>query len=190
MVAEVHNRPYGEAIYAGQRMTKAEFLHWQSDDNYVYEFDNGLLTPGTSRRQDEMLMLKQLTRLFARTEAYSRGGELLAEVDVWFTESQMRRPDVAFYSAEQLAEISQGRTAIPHFVIEFASESDNEAKSVQKRHEYFDAGVQVVWWVFPIYKEVFMYTSPTTITGCQGNDLLTAAPALPDLQMTVAELFR
>ncbi len=190
MIAEIHNRLYGDAMYAGQRMTKAEFIHWQSDDNYVYEFDNGLLIPGTSMRQDGILMLKQLTRHFAQTEAYSRGGELLAEVDVWLTESQMRRPDVAFYSAEQLAEISRGSIAIPHFVVEFASESDNEFKSVQKRHEYFDAGVRVIWWVFPIYKEVFMYTSPTTITGCQGDDLLSAAPALPDLQLTVTELFR
>ena len=63
-------------------------------------------------------------------------------------------------------------------------------KSLIKLHEYFDAGVQVVWWVYPLYKEVYVYTSPKTVTICTDDDTLSAAPALPELTMTVAELFR
>ncbi|MBC7569359.1 MAG: hypothetical protein H7319_06465 [Spirosoma sp.] len=29
---------YGPPMYAGLRMTKAKFLNWAPDNNYVYEF--------------------------------------------------------------------------------------------------------------------------------------------------------
>ena len=134
-------------------------------------------------------MLRQLTRLFNQTEAYRQGGELVAEVDLWLTDEQMRRPDVAFMSAQQYQAIADGQLTVPAFVIEFASETDSEQKSNQKRHEYFDAGVQVVWWVFPIYKEVYVYTSSKQVTICTDDDVLRAAPALPAFSLTVTELF-
>lgn len=181
---------YGVPKYAGHRMTKANFLRWESDDNYVYEFNDGILEPTTGIRQDEILMLKRLTRRFQQTNAYEQEGELVAEVDVWVTEKQQRRPDIAYYTASQLCLTAIGESVIPDFVIELASEGDVEQKSFIKLHEYFAAGVQVVWWVYPLYKEVYVYTSPKTVTICTDDDVLSAAPALPELTMTVAELFR
>ncbi|WP_460911067.1 Uma2 family endonuclease [Spirosoma areae] len=186
----VHSERYGIPRYAGHRLTKTEFLRWESDDNYVYEFNNGVLEPTTSMRQDEILLFKRLTRRFAQTQAYQQEGELLAEVDVWIREKQMRRPDVAYYTADQVSLVATGRLVIPGFVVEFASESDNERVSLTKRHEYFDAGVQVIWWVYPEFKEVYVYTSPKIVTICTDDDVLSAAPVLPELQMAVAELFK
>ena len=89
-------------------MTKEDFLRWESDDNYVYEFSDGVLEPTTGMgileptsftRQENILMLKRLTRRFQQTNAYEQEGELVAGVDVWLTERQMRRPDVAYYTA-------------------------------------------------------------------------------------------
>ena len=181
---------YGLPKHAGQRMNKADFLRWESDDNYVYEFSDGILEPTTSMRQEEILLVKQLTRRFAQTEAYQHGGELLGEIDVWITDKQMRRPDIAYYTTEQLGLVAIGELVIPNFVIELGSESDGELKSLIKRHEYFEAGVQVVWWVYPLFKEVHVYTSPKTVTICTDDDMLSASPALPELQMTVSELFQ
>ena len=189
-IATVGNERYGVPKYAGLTMTKDDFLRWESDDNYVYEFNNGVLEPTTSMRQDEILMLKRLTRRFQQTNAYEQEGELVAEVDVWVAEKQQRRPDVAYYTASQLSLIAIGESVVPGFVVELASESDIELKSLIKRHEYFAAGVQVIWWVYPLYKEVYVYTSPKTVIICTDDDILSAAPALPDLQMTVTELFR
>lgn len=184
-----HNEQYGIPKYAGQTMTKADFLRWESDDNYVYEFNNGVLEPTTGMRQEEILLLRQLTRHFLKTSAYQRGDELVAEVDFWLSETQYRRPDVAYYSAEQLTKIASGERVIPQFVIEFGSETDTAQKNSTKRHEYFAAGVQVQWWVDPVYQEVHVYTSPRTVTICANDDQLSAAPVLADFVLTVAELF-
>ena len=189
MIADVQHSVYGVARYAGQRMSKEDFLRWESDDNYVYEFDNGLLIPTTSMRQDENQLVANLENCFFATQSFRDGGRLRAEMDVWLTDKQLRRPDVAYYSAEQQRDMANGYRVIPAFVIEFGSVSDTESVSVQKRHEYFDAGVEVIWWVFPLYKEVVVYTSPINMTGRHENDLLTAAPALPNFQLTVAQLF-
>jgi len=184
------NRDYGTAKYAGVRMELADFLQWESDDGYIYELDNGVLEPTTGMRQEEILMLKQLTRRFQRTSAYEQEGELVGEMDVVLLNDQLRRPDVAYYTGEQIQSISAGTTTVPGFVVEFGSVTDNELTSVKKRHEYFDAGVQVVWWVFPLYKEVYVYTSPKTVTICTDDDILSATPALTEFQMTVNELFK
>lgn len=181
---------YGIAKYAGVRMELADFLLWESDDNYVYELDNGILEPTTGMKQEEILMLKQLTRRFHRTSAYEQESELVGEMDVALLNDQVRRPDVAYYTGEQIQLIATGATVVPGFVVEFGSVTDNELTSIKKRHEYFNAGVQVVWWVFPFYKEVYVYTSPKTVSICTDDDMLSAAPALPEFQLTVNELFK
>lgn len=181
---------YGTPRYAGHRMTKADFLRWESDDNYVYEFNDGVLEPTTSMRQDENYLLTNLENQFYQTDSFKTGGRLRAEMDIWPAENQMRRPDIAYFTADKLHLMDTGSRVMPPFVVELGSTTDSELKSLIKRHEYFDAGVQVVWWVYPLYKEVYVYTSPKIVTICTDDDILSAAPALPELTMTVAELFR
>lgn len=190
MIADVHNDRYGTPQHAGQSMNKVDFLRWASDDNYVYEFYNGVLEPTLSMRQDENYVLTNLEDSFYQTNAFKTGDRLRAEMDVWLTETQMRRPDIAYFHAEQIRLMATVSKVIPAFVIELASETDNELKSLIKRHEYFDAGVQVVWWIYPTYQEVHIYTSPKAVTICTDTDRLSAVPVLPELMLTVESLFK
>lgn len=86
--------------------------------------------------------------------------------------------------------MAAGEKVISPFTIEFVSKSDDAQKYIRKLNEYFQAGVQVVWLVFPSDQIVYVYTSPKTVTICTDDDVLSAAPALPELTMTVTELFR
>ena len=190
MITEVHNDRYGVPKYAGQTMEKADFLRWESDDNYVYEFNNGVLEPTTSRKQEEVYLLNALENQFFQTNAFHEGGRLRAEVDVWVSDKQMRRPDVLFFTKSQFVKMAAGENAMPAFVAELVSENDDARKYIKKLHEYFQAGVQVVWLVFPDDYTVYVYTSPKTVTICTDIDVLSASPALPELQMTVNDLFK
>jgi Uma2 family endonuclease len=191
MIAEQTPAAFRDGIprYAGVRMTKAEFLNWESDDNYIYEFNAGVLEPKKGMRQDENYLLTNLENKFFQTRFFQQGGRLRAEMDTDLTDEQTRRPDVSFFTSEQIRQMNTGQPVIPSFVVEFSSATDNEWKSILKRHEYFDAGVQVLWWVYPSVKEVHLYTSPKAVTICTGDDVLQASPVLPDLQLTVNELF-
>ncbi|AQG78987.1 hypothetical protein [Spirosoma montaniterrae] len=62
-----YNERYGIPKYAGLTMTKAEFLRWESDDNYVYEFNNGVLEPTTSMKQIEVMRRPDVA-LFSREQ--------------------------------------------------------------------------------------------------------------------------
>ena len=181
---------YGTPKYAGQIMTKSDFLKWEADDAFVYEYNNGRLEPSLSMKQEEVQLLQRLTRRFQQTDAYRQEGELVAEVDVWLTDKQMRRPDVAYYNPYQLRQMADGNQVVPGFAVEFISDNDDIRKYIKKLNEYFQAGVQVVWLVFSNDQTVYVYTSPKTVTIATDTDVVSAAPVLPELQITVDELFR
>lgn len=135
---------YGAPKYAGQRMDKADFLRWESDDNYVYEYNDGILEPTTGMKQDENYLLINLEDFFFRSAAFKSGDRLRAGMDFWVTDQQMRRADVSYFTSDQIRQMNTGSRVIPELVVEFASPTDNELVSITKRHEYFDADVQVV----------------------------------------------
>lgn len=183
-------RDYGVAKYAGVRMELADFLQWESDDSYMYEYNNGILEPTTGMKQSEVFVLDTLEDRFYQTDAFTEGGRLRAGVDVRVSDQQVRRPDISLFSRMQLLAMAKGQFEVPYFVIELVSENDDIRKYIKKLPEYFRAGVQVVWLVFPDDLEVYVYTSPKTVTICTDDDVLSAAPALSEFQLTVNELFK
>ena len=48
--------------YAGQRMEKADFLARQSDDDFVYEWNNGILEPTAGMKQEELYIIQRICR--------------------------------------------------------------------------------------------------------------------------------
>ena len=177
--------------YGGLMMAKADFLRWESDDDkFVYEFDNGILDPTRSMQQKEAHIIANMNYTFYTTSAFQQRAQLIPEIDVWVNDSQRRRPDLAFFTADQIRSMANGQNEIPAFAIEILSDYDEVNKQLKKFNEYFAAGVQVVWWIIPDLNMVYCYTSPKTIIVATGADSLSAAPVIPDLALTVNELFR
>lgn len=176
-------------LMAGIPMSKQQFLNWNGDDAFLYEFDNGMVIPTDGMKKGERYLVVNIQDKFAALEAYQNGGRLLAETDCWLTENQMRRPDLAFFSKEAIQVVDDSSEPIPPFVVELISPSDTSKHIEQKIIEYFTAGVRVVWHVHPDLRMVRVFTSPRHNVTCFEQDTFSAAPALPDLQFTVDELF-
>lgn len=113
----------------------------------------------------------------------------MAEPDVMLTAIQMRRPDIAYFTDEQVEQGRQGEDVIPAFVVEVLSETDQAYKVEEKLTEYFKAGVQVVWNIIPEQEVVYVYTSRKHVTICLEDDICSAAPVLADFQLSVNTLF-
>lgn len=79
--------------------------------------------------------------------------------------------------------------AIPSFVVEIISEHDDIRKAEIKLLEYFKAGVAVVWRVLLEVNAVYVFISPKTVAIYSDEDIITAAPAIPDLSMSADDLF-
>ena len=178
-----------EAAVVGIPMSKQRFLNWNPDDGFLYEFDNNLAIPTDGMKKAERYLVVNILDKFAPLKAYQDGGRLLAETDCWLTDEQMRRPDLAYFSKEAIRVVDNSSEPIPPFVIEIISPSDRAEQVEKKVIEYFAAGVQVIWQIHPELRMVRVFTSPRHNVTCFDNDAFDAAPALPDLKLTMEELF-
>ncbi|SIO32228.1 Endonuclease, Uma2 family (restriction endonuclease fold) [Singulisphaera sp. GP187] len=105
-----------------------------------------------------------------------------------------RRPDVAFVSdARWPYNRSAPRTAawdvIPDLAIEVNSPTNTGNEIIAKVDEYFRAGVQYVWVVYPNARTVYLYESPNQVKILQVGDTLDGAPLLPGFHLPLAALF-
>jgi Uma2 family endonuclease len=106
-----------------------------------------------------------------------------------------RRPDVAFVSFENwpkgqpLDPLANAWDVVPNLVIEVVSPHDLASELIEKLGEYFEAGVQLVWVVYPQQASVYVFESLTQVRGLTRNDTLDGGKVLPHFQMQLKGLF-
>jgi Uma2 family endonuclease len=59
----------------------------------------------------------------------------------------------------------------------------------RKRHEYFHAGVRLVWMVDPRERTVAVYTSASEYQILDESQILTGHDVLPGLEIHLADVF-
>jgi len=170
-------------------MTKVEFLNWNPDDGFLYEYDGEYAEQLHAMQNTERYLVRNIQKQFQSTNAFQEGHWLFEETECWLTSQQMRRPDMALFSEEQIRESTAGGHPVPAFVVEIISEHDKANKIEKKVGEYFRAGVQVVWHVYPELRMVRVLLSPRSLSSLFDADVVSAAPAVSDLQLTVDALF-
>lgn len=177
---------------AGRRMSLTRYQEWvkEQEDGYKYEWNNGVIEKSEyTMRNTERKIVKKLSRAFTKTKVYDHGGELMAETECLLPSNSIRIPDLAFFTESQIDASAVGEQPIPAWVIEIISKNDNANRVKNKLNEYFDAGVQVVWHIYPALEIIEVYTSLKDVTICTDRDTCTAAPALDDFSLTVQEVF-
>ena len=168
--------------------TFEEFLRFEPTDGFKYEWNDGELIKSSGMKRRHLRIIQALNLCFDKTKAKTERGQLICEQDVMLTGIQMRRPDVAYFSDEQIQ--SEDGEPVPAFCIEVVLPTDESEKVEAKRIEYFKAGVQVVWHIFPENREVYVYTSRKTVQICFEDDLCSAQPVLNDFSISVNDLLK
>ena len=105
-----------------------------------------------------------------------------------------RCPDVSFVSykrwpKEQTIPPDNAWAVVPNLAVEVVSRSNSAHSVLEKIAEYFQAGVEKVWAVYPNVRQVQVFHSPTQITVLSEQDELDDGDLLPGWKMPVAELF-
>ncbi|WP_435353304.1 Uma2 family endonuclease [Emticicia sp. SJ17W-69] len=168
--------------------TLAEFMLWEPNDGFKYEWNDGELIKFDGMNKKQVYIYNVLNKLFSK-KGYIEIGSLVSEYDVKLTGIQMRRPDIAYLTDEQILQGRKGEDVIPEFVIEIISETDQFYKIEDKITEYFKAGVKVIWNIVPEHRLVYIYTSRKTVKICSDNDICSAEPVLPDFAIAVNDIF-
>ncbi|MBP6828481.1 MAG: Uma2 family endonuclease [Saprospiraceae bacterium] len=172
--------------------TIEKFREWRPRDGFKYEWNNGVI-----EKLPKMITFKNLY-IIERLEDFfqtlkpvlPKRGMLFTEPESMTSPTQLRIPDMAYYTARQIKEGAEGKTpTVPEFIIEFVSNFDQHPKVLEKLEEYFNAGVRVAWLVIPQVKAVYVYTSPVEVTICKGKRICSAEPVVPGFKISADALF-
>lgn len=162
------------------------------EDAYKYEWHNGIVekSPRTMNR-DQSKIQAAILAYFYSNSSFLQQGAFIVEIDMFIpTANRTRRADMAFLTDQQMADTVKGDTSVAPFVIEVISMHDKINEFEDKLKEYFANGVQVVWQIIPLSEIVKVYTSVKNVKICQDGDVCSAAPVLPDFQMTVQDILK
>ncbi|MFN4146630.1 MAG: Uma2 family endonuclease [Runella sp.] len=168
--------------------TLEEFINWSSNDGFKYEWNDGQIIKFEGMKNKHLYLISILYDFFDKTKAKVQRGKLLCEQDIQLSGIQLRRPDLAYFSWEQILK-SKEEEQIPQFVIEVISTNDQIIEVKHKLIEYFKNGIKVVWLIYPDEKMVEVYTSIKNITVCTDDDVCSAHPVLDDFEVPVSQLW-
>lgn len=108
-------------------------------------------------------------------------------------EEQIRFPDVAFISWDNIPPNADPNTPMPDWTISLAVEAispgNTRGEMKRKLKDYFAAGVELVWYLYPIERVIRVYTSEDDCQMLTDADELEGGNVLPGFRVSVQELF-
>jgi Uma2 family endonuclease len=161
------------------------------EDPFKYEWNNGIVEKkDRTMNRNQFAIYRKLLKLFYKTAFFAQEGILMSEVDMYLPSiGRTRRADIAVLAGGQVDDSASGEATVCPFVIEVISKNDQINEVEEKILEYFKNGVQVVWVIFPKIKKVEVYTSIQDVKICFGDNICSAAPVMPDFNISVNEIF-
>ena len=163
------------------------------EDGFKYEWVGGMVEKTKHTMDKTQLYILHNLKKFFRQLLIERkvNGELIAEPDLFFLDNH-RRPDIAWLTERQIYALADpSGYEVPAFIIEIISGNDQMNHVKKKMINYRDAGVKVVWHIFPNLHQVDVYAGPSLdqMTVCDSDKICSAAPALPAFQIPVGAIF-
>lgn len=165
------------------------------ENRYKYEWVNGVaMKTDYTMNPNQLHIQYRLQDFFMRLLATGKvTGQLLGEPDLILFEEHHRRPDMAWLTLAQVERLQEdGAIEVPAFVIEVISNNDAATKLADKMEDYRKAGVKVVWQVYPNIQQIHVYGGKNLSQAvvCMGEDICSAAPALPAFELPVLDVFK
>ena len=159
------------------------------EDGFKYEWLNGVVEKTECIMDYKQLQIvENILAFFDELKMLKNiKGRMHEEVDTFF-DTHHRRPDICFISTEQLKKI-QTEAPVPSFVVEIISTTDRINRVNRKVDDYFNAGVKVLWHIFPESKKVHIFESNKGSLICSGADLCSAEAAIEGFIMSADAVF-
>jgi Uma2 family endonuclease len=105
-----------------------------------------------------------------------------------------RRPDLAFVSVEKWplgkkVPRTEAWDVIPDLAVEVISESNKAEEIAVKLADYFRAGVKAVWVIYSVTRQVYVYSSSTSVQILIEPAELEGGDLIPGFRLSLTELF-
>jgi len=181
-----HDSPPGAA-------TEEDVIQIEAHEDRLYELIDGVLVEKVAG-YSEAYLASLLGRLIGNyAEEHDLGIVAGADGTLRLFPKQVRIPDVSFVRWERLPGRRLPAEPIPQLVpdlaVEVISAGNTEEEMERKLHEYFEAGVRLVWYVYPANHSVGVYSSPDDVTELHGDAILDGGDVLPGYRLPLSQLF-
>jgi Uma2 family endonuclease len=140
------------------------------------------------------------TRLLLRFGSFVEGNNLglVFQADCGYqifahAPNRVRFADASFIRRGQLPEgqVPQGHCRVtPDLVIEAVSPNDTAYEIEDKISQWLDAGVRLVWVLYPETQRVQVHRANGTVTKLRSAERLSGEDVIPGFQCQVAEIFQ
>ena len=163
------------------------------DDDSLYEVVNGKWKDKAPMGMLQAWVASTLLVVLDNFVRSHRMGKVIAE-SLFVLDSStdlQRRPDLAFVSRQRVGKPVQSDAwdVVPDLAVEVISPTNRAPEVLEKVHEYFAAGVRLVWVVYCEPRQVYVYRSPTTIQVLTPQDTLEGDDVIAGFTLPVAKLF-
>ncbi len=147
-----------------------------------------------SGHQSSRIAIRIAARLSPFVEAGALGNIAGADGAYIFARDPytVRIPDLSFVRAERLPPEDAWAKFLelaPDLAVEVVSPSDSANEVQEKVNEYLDAGVKLIWVVFPIQRTVTVYAADRAAHVLYEEDSLDGGDVLPGFTLSVADVF-
>jgi Uma2 family endonuclease len=183
--ARIRLHPYPATVY--------DVIQIEARENRLFELVDGRLVEKVMGYTESLIASALIAALGKYLEANDLGAVSGADGMFRLPENLVRIPDVAFASWDRFPGDETLEDAVPEIApdlaIEVLSKGNTRAEMTRKLHEYFAAGVRLVWFVDPPTKSVTVYTSKAHSSVVPHDGMLDGGDVLPGFALPVAQLF-
>ena len=174
--------------------TPEDVLACDAGEKRLCELVDGVLVEKAMGYYESRLAMVLASLLEAFCQAHDRGIVLGADATTALGPSLVRLPDVSFVSRQRLPGGKVPRAPIPDLVpdlaVEVISHGNTPQEMARKLREYFEAGVKLVWYVYPQTRTVRVYTAPERMLELGEDQTLAGGDVLPGFSLPIREWFR
>ena len=161
----------------------------------LYEVVNGQVVEKPKMGAYQAWLATELFRLIVAS-GISLDGRFAAEL-LFLLDARTglkRRPDLAFVSYRRWPRKrpipdDAAWDVVPDLAIEVISPTNLASDVLVKVGEYFHAGVERVWVIYPRDEQIYVYDSPTKVRILTRADRLEESSILPGLSLPLDQLF-
>jgi len=173
--------------------TERDVVEIQRREKRLCELVDGILVE-KPMGYEESLIAAELIRLLGNFAVRRKCGLVAGEGGmVKFAKGLVRIPDVSFISTGRLPGGRPPRRPIPRLVpnlaVEVLSPSNTPREMKRKLKEYFDAGVELVWFVNPRTRTIEVFAERDKSVLYFSGQTLSGAPVLPRFRLKLRDLF-
>lgn len=163
------------------------------EEDRICELIDGVLVEKAVSDETAFLAIELATLLNLIVRPGKLGWVLGADGFVRLFGTKLRAPDVSFVRRDQRAGgrlLSRGYADVaPALAVEIFSPGNTDNELEEKRAEFFRAGTELFWIVYPEKKQIVVSIGPEEHQVLGADGVLDGGSVLPEFTLKVGELF-